>query len=106
MLEGATRFWKPGWRGHTSMDYKYISADNHIDTRWLPKGLWQERIGAKFKDQAPKVVETPSGSQWEWEGRLQGDSADGSSNATLRDQIFGCKGLSTPEGSLPPTEAK
>ena len=33
--------------------YKYNSADNHLDQRWVPRDLWQERIAAKFKDDDP-----------------------------------------------------
>jgi predicted TIM-barrel fold metal-dependent hydrolase len=83
------------------MDYKYISADNHLDTRWLPKDLWEKRLPKRFAEQAPRVVETPKGSMWEWEGALHGDSADGSLNARLRAEIFDRRGLRTFEGSLP-----
>jgi predicted TIM-barrel fold metal-dependent hydrolase len=86
------------------MEYKYISADNHVDTRWLPNDLWQKRLPRRFGHQAPHVIETPKGAMWEWEGSLHGDSADGSRNAELRQQIFGCRGLESPEGSLPSTD--
>lgn len=88
------------------MEYKYISADNHLDTRWLPKDLWQKRLPARLRDRGPKVVEAPNGSMWEWEGRLQGESADGSRNAKLRQATFGFRGVKTPEGSLPPSDPK
>ena len=26
------------------MEYRFISADDHIDLRWLPKDLWTERL--------------------------------------------------------------
>jgi hypothetical protein len=28
------------------MDYRIISADDHIDLQWLPKDLWQKRVPA------------------------------------------------------------
>jgi uncharacterized protein len=86
------------------MDYKYISADNHLDIAWLPADLWQKRVASRFREQAPRVVEAPSGSMWSWEGSLHGECAAGSSNARLRDRTFGIRGVATPEGSLPPSE--
>jgi uncharacterized protein len=88
------------------MQYKYISADNHVDTRWLPKTLWQERLPKHLREQGPKVVETEKGTMWTWEGDLQGESADGRNNAAMREQHFGRKGAATPEGSLPPSDPK
>ena len=49
-------------------EYLYISADNHLDTHWCPKGLWQDRLPAKFREIGPKVIEGENGSQWTWEG--------------------------------------
>jgi predicted TIM-barrel fold metal-dependent hydrolase len=77
-----------------------------LDTVWLPKDLWQKRLPSRFKDRAPRVVETANGSMWEWEGELQGESADGSSNSRLRERTFGFRGVLTPEGSLPPSDPK
>ena len=42
-------------------EYLYISADNHLDTHWCPKNLWQDRLPAKFKDIGPKVIEGENG---------------------------------------------
>ena len=28
------------------MDYRVISADDHIDMLWLPKDTWQKRVPA------------------------------------------------------------
>src|SRR5262249_60766787 len=60
--------------GSGRVDYKYISADNHIDMLWLPKNLWQDRVAQKYRDRAPRVVETQTGSFWQWEGRTQTES--------------------------------
>ncbi len=49
-----------------SRDYRYISADSHleIDSKW-----WIERVPAQFRDQAPRVVHLPDGSDaWLVEG--------------------------------------
>ncbi|HEY4135018.1 MAG TPA: amidohydrolase family protein [Alphaproteobacteria bacterium] len=70
------------------MRYEYISADNHLDTRWLPADLWQARLPSKMKAQGPRVVETPEGSQWEWEGKVRGPAAAGSSNEKMQKQYF------------------
>lgn len=51
------------------MDYRFISADDHIDLRWLPKDLWTERLPARLRERGPRVVENEKGSYWTWEGR-------------------------------------
>jgi len=43
------------------MNYRIISADDHIDLQWLPKDLWQKRVPASWRDRAPTVVDTPEG---------------------------------------------
>ena len=43
------------------MEYRVISADDHIDLTWLPKDTWQKRVPAQWRDRAPKVVDTPDG---------------------------------------------
>ena len=83
------------------VDYKYISADNHMDLLWYPKGIIQDRIPSKFKEQAPKVVETESGTFWEWEGKLRGPSADGKDNAKHLKRFSDV--VEVAEGSLPPS---
>jgi predicted TIM-barrel fold metal-dependent hydrolase len=84
--------------------YLYNSADNHLDSRWLPKDLWQSRLSSKFKDSAPKVVETADGSFWEWEGKLRDKAADGTSNAPLLKHFFPV--ANPPAGSRPPADAQ
>ena len=32
---------------------RFISADDHIDLRWLPKDLWTERLPAEFTRERP-----------------------------------------------------
>jgi predicted TIM-barrel fold metal-dependent hydrolase len=76
-----------------------------LDLLWVPKNAWQDRVAARFKDAAPKVVETENGTFWEWEGKLRGPSADGRDNAKHR-QHFANMGVQTPEGSLPPSDPK
>ena len=47
--------------GEGDIDYKYISADNHIDLVWYPHDIIQSRIEPEFREKAPKVVESPQG---------------------------------------------
>ncbi len=86
------------------MDYKYISADNHLDLIWTPRNVWQDRVASRWKDAAPRVVETDRGTFWEWEHKLQLPAADGRDNAMCRQRTFGKRGVETPEGSLPPSD--
>ena len=51
------------------MEYKIISGDGHIDLKWLPHDLFVSNAPAKWKDQAPRVVETKEGKRWYGEGR-------------------------------------
>ena len=46
------------------MEYRIVSADDHIDMQWLPKDLWQKRVPAAWRERAPKVVDTPEGPSW------------------------------------------
>jgi len=51
------------------MQYRFISADDHIDLRWLPKDLWTARLPAKLRERGPRVVESDKGAYWTWEGQ-------------------------------------
>jgi predicted TIM-barrel fold metal-dependent hydrolase len=54
------------------MQYKVISADDHIDLRWLPADLWKERLPVALRDRAPSVVDTEKGPNWQCEGTMWG----------------------------------
>ena len=49
--------------------HRFISADDHIDLRWLPKDLWTERLPAHLRERGPRVVECEKGAFWTWEGQ-------------------------------------
>ena len=49
--------------------YRFISADDHIDLRWLPKDLWSARLPANLSERGPRVVENDQGPFWTWEGQ-------------------------------------
>ncbi|WP_018233865.1 amidohydrolase family protein [Thioalkalivibrio thiocyanodenitrificans] len=84
--------------------YKYISADNHLNTPWLPPDLWQERLPKRLREDGPRVIETDLGSYWVWEGQLRKISAVGSNWKKLVDDEFGRVEL--PVGALPPSDAR
>src|SRR5712691_9231527 len=53
--------------GARPMNYNLISGDSHleIDAKW-----WRDRVPARFRDQAPRVVRLPDGSDaWLVEGQ-------------------------------------
>jgi predicted TIM-barrel fold metal-dependent hydrolase len=87
------------------MQYEYISADNHLDKLWIPGNLWRERLPAHLREAGPKIVESDSGTSWEWEGRLRGAAADGADNAKYIER-FRSKGANIEDGALPPSEAE
>jgi uncharacterized protein len=53
----------------SSIQTRFVSADDHIDLRWLPKDLWTERLPANLRARGPRVVETEKGEFWTWEGQ-------------------------------------
>jgi uncharacterized protein len=46
------------------MDYRVISADDHIDLVWLPKDVWQKRVPAAVRDRVPRVEDFADGPEW------------------------------------------
>ncbi len=50
--------------------YRFISADDHIDLRWLPKDLWSERLPARWRGRGPRVIDKDGGAFWSWEDKL------------------------------------
>ena len=46
---------------------RFISADDHIDLRWLPKDLWHQRLPARLRERGPRVIENDQGAFWSWE---------------------------------------
>ena len=46
---------------------RFISADDHIDLRWLPKDLWHQRLPARLRERGPRVIENDKGAFWSWE---------------------------------------
>lgn len=87
--------------------YRYISADNHLDLKWMPPDLWQARVPAKYRDRAPKVVDEDGKKMWTWEGNLHGPSASGDDNiGELQESAFGKSGVELQPGSLPPSDSE
>src|SRR6476659_10430795 len=50
-------------------NHRFVSADDHIDLRWLPKDLWTERLPARLRERGPRVVNMEKGAFWTWEGQ-------------------------------------
>jgi predicted TIM-barrel fold metal-dependent hydrolase len=46
------------------MEYRTVSADDHIDLQWLPKDLWQKRVPPQWRERCPRVADTPEGPYW------------------------------------------
>lgn len=86
------------------MEYKYISADCHVDSWWLPKNLFQERLPEKWREIGPRVVDGPDGSFWFWEGKRRRESADGSGNAAMLKRFY--PKADVKPGDMPPTTPK
>ena len=82
-------------------EYKYISADNHIDLVWYPRDIIQSRIAAKHREAAPKVVESDKGTAWQWEGDIHAFAADGRDWAKYAKRF---DPIVVEEGTLPPAD--
>ncbi len=52
-----------------NIDNRFVSADDHIDLRWLPKDLWSSRLPVKLRERGPRVAENDKGAFWTWEGQ-------------------------------------
>jgi predicted TIM-barrel fold metal-dependent hydrolase len=50
------------------MDYRVISADDHIDLRWMPQDLWTTRLPQALRERGPRVVETEGIPNWVCDG--------------------------------------
>lgn len=46
------------------MEYRLISADDHIDLRYLPRDLWETRVPAAVRHCMPRVEPTERGPAW------------------------------------------
>src|SRR3984893_1668810 len=65
------------------MEYRIISADDHIDMAWLPRDLWQQGVPIQWRERVPRVVDTADGPYWycgedrweAWGGRRGGVGA-------------------------------
>src|SRR3989442_11414941 len=86
------------------MEYRIISAEDHIDMQWLPKDLWHKRVPSAWRERAPQVVETADGPYWvcgddrwgSWGGRKGAAGAPGGPRMALD------RGGAVGDGALPP----
>lgn len=69
----------------------FVSADDHIDLCYLPPDMWRQRVSKKFRDQAPRVAETPKGLYWMREGKPWGNA--GSRSGDGRKVVFDLTGV-------------
>lgn len=53
---------------------RIISSDDHMDLNVLPPSLFIDRVPARFREAAPRVVDTENGLFWQAEGALLGPS--------------------------------
>jgi uncharacterized protein len=54
------------------MDYRVISADDHIDLRFMPADLWTSRLPADLRERGPRVVDGDKGPNWVCDGLTWG----------------------------------
>lgn len=54
------------------MDYKMISADDHLDLGWLPSDLWSARLPRAMQSRAPHIEERGGNAMWVCEGKVWG----------------------------------
>src|SRR3981081_1679164 len=54
------------------MDYKVISADDHLDLRFFPADLWTARAPSKLKDRVPHMEDVEGVPYWVCDGKRWG----------------------------------
>jgi uncharacterized protein len=54
------------------MDYKMLSADDHLDLQFLPTDLWTKRLPRALRERAPHVEERDGGPVWVCDGAVWG----------------------------------
>jgi predicted TIM-barrel fold metal-dependent hydrolase len=67
-----------------------VDADAHVNE---PPELWQERVPAKLRERAPKVVSTPDGDHWSFEDGTWSRPLGLSATAGLGVTQFRCEGM-------------
>jgi predicted TIM-barrel fold metal-dependent hydrolase len=86
------------------MDYKVISADDHLDVRFFPADLWTSRAPAKLKERVPHIEEVDGLPFWVVDGKRWGRwgqyKSDGPNQWALE------RGGVMTEGELRPTTAE
>lgn len=86
-------------------EYRFFSADSHLDLKWMPADLWTDRLPSKFRDRAPKVISENGKTFWTWEGKQQGESGvGGSSSENFSESVFSRVDLPLEKGCLPPSD--
>lgn len=96
----------------TKVDYRYVSADTHLDLIWAPADLWSARVPARIKDIAPHLESIDGTLRWVWEGKTWGTSnldpkyQPGSrpASAFVLSEAFSLLPEPIPAGSLPPSD--
>jgi uncharacterized protein len=53
-------------------DYRFISADDHLDMQYLPPDLWTARLPSALRDRAPRVESRNGSSVWACDGEVWG----------------------------------
>jgi predicted TIM-barrel fold metal-dependent hydrolase len=54
------------------VDYKMISADDHLDLGWLPSDLWSTRLPPSLRPRAPRVEKRDGNPMWVCDGKVWG----------------------------------
>ena len=65
------------------MEYRVISADTHLDIKWLPQDLFVANAPAHLKDSMPRVEEREKGPCW----AVQGEFIDGVGGIGITDFV-------------------
>jgi predicted TIM-barrel fold metal-dependent hydrolase len=87
-------------------EYRYISADTHLDLPWCPPDLWQSRVAERWRDVAPRVVDVDGTPTWTWEGKTWGTSATNAEGLTSAASGNALKAVvdELSPGDLPPSD--
>ncbi|MGH2366405.1 MAG: amidohydrolase family protein [Chloroflexota bacterium] len=86
------------------MDYRVISADDHLDVRFFPADLWTERAPAHLKERVPHIEQVDSLPYWVCDGQRWGRWGQYKSEGPAKWALE--RGGVMNEGELRPTTAE
>ena len=88
------------------MDYRMISADDHLDLQYLPPDLWSARLPKALRERAPRIEERNGGATWVCEGQAWGRWSGASKGKRLKPNPNAFDRIGIEESEMRPANAQ